>query len=187
MRIVQALQSLAAFSAAIVITFLQPQRDIIGVAFIGVLGLLVVSVIAAISHVVAAFVVGTKNAILFNGAIILLLAIQIAAQVASLTGADAQTNLPIVFPYLAASWLVFGGLAILGVAHLYRKTSRSHKDNTITAIIFIVPGLVIGLMPVDLVTKVGLLNTAMIFASVHLAICAASKDATNSTLPKGLG
>lgn len=187
MRIVQALQALAAFSAAIVITFLQPQRDEIGVAFIGVLGLLVVSVIAAISHVVAAIVVGTKNAILFNVAIILLLALQIAAQVSSLTGADAKTNLPVVFPYLAASWLVLGGLAILGVAHLYRKTSRSYKDNTITAIIFLIPGLVIALIPADLVTKVGLLDASMIFAAVHLAISAASNDASTPTVPKALG
>jgi uncharacterized membrane protein YjjB (DUF3815 family) len=187
MRIVQAIQAFAAFAAAIVITFLQPQRDVIGVGFIGVLGLLVVSVFAAISHVVAAFVIGTKNAAIFNTGVVLLLGIQIAAQVGSLLDKNAKENLPIIFHYLAASWLVVGGLAIIGVAHLYRKTSRSYKDNTITAVIFLVPGLVIALIPTDLVTKVGLLNFSMIFAAVHLAISAASKESSSTQLPKALG
>lgn len=163
MRIVQTIQAAAALTAAIIITFLQPQRDAIGVTNIGLYGLLAVSIGWAISHVVQAFVQKRMRAYISHAIILVAFGFYFTLLF------DAKN-----FITAATALLVLGGATLLLIAIAHRNLKKVFRDNLITAIIWLVAGLVILLVPTDSVTQVGLLNTAMIFTAVHLGIAAAS-------------
>ena len=179
MRSVQAIQSFAALVGAIIITFLQPQRDEIGPFVIGTYGLLAVSIIWAISHIVTALIQKKKRAYISNGIILLAFGAYIFMCVDhlrfhanGLKAGNFSGNI------LVSSWLLFGGVAVLAVALAHRKFPKIYKDNLITAIIFLVPAIAIIAIPeLGTVNQVGLLDASLIFTAVHLGIAAASPKA----------
>jgi hypothetical protein len=186
MRIVQAIQAFAALSAAIVITFLQPQRDEISVGQIGIYGLLVIASLWAVSHVVMALVQRKMRSYISNGVIVVLIGVLLAAvKWLEITDQSGATNSAFVFFALATAWLILGGLTLLLLSLSHRKFPKVFRDNLITSIIFLVPGISIALLPMDAVWQVGLFNTACIFTAVHLGIAATSPSvaASQSTQP----
>lgn len=180
MRIVQGIQAFAALSAAIVITFLQPQRDDISVGLIGIYGLLVISSLWAVSHIVMALVQGKRRSYISNGVIVVFIGVLISAELAAINDVYAKENSSGVFFFLATIWLVLGGLTLLMLSLSHRKFPKVFRDNLITSIIFLVPGIAIALLPMDAVWQVGLFNTACIFTAVHLGIAAASPNVAAS-------
>lgn len=186
MRAVQIIQAAAAAVGAIIITFLQPQRDEIGTAVIGTYGLIAISSIWAISHVVTAFVQKKLRSYIANGIILAAFIVYVlwcfkelrrfvfgneAAKLDNILTMDS-----LAFQILAGSWLFFGGFALLGVALTHRKFPKIYKENLITAGIFLVAGVAIVLSH-DVVSEVGFLNASMIFTAVHLGIAAATPKA----------
>ena len=186
MRIPQAIQAFAALVGAIIITFLQPQRDEIGAFVIGAYGLLAVSSIWAISHIAMAVIQKRKRAYISNAVILLAFAAYIFMCADSLIHHDNGLKAGnFTGNILISSWLLFGGLAILGVALAHRKFPKLYKDNLITALIFLIPAAVtIFVQGLDDVSLVGLLNASLIFTAVHLGIAAASPKAEPASNPK---
>lgn len=177
MRIVQAIQAFAALSAAILITFLQPQRDEIGVGLIGIYALLVITSLWAVSHIVMALVQRKKRSYISNGVLVIFIGVLVVAALAAINDDYAKTNSAGVFYFLATAWLVLGGAVLLLLSLSHRKYPKVFRDNLITSIIFLIPGVAIALVPMDIVWQVGLFNTACIFTAVHLGISAASPSA----------
>jgi MFS family permease len=192
MRPVQIIQATSAAIAAIVITFLQPQRDQIGVLVIGTMGLLILAIGFAISHLVTAVLQKKRRAYISNGILLVFFAafiyiciteFQRMAERVNLNeplskGADNTFDLN-EFVMLSMSFLVLGGFGLLAIAIAHRQFKNIYRDNLISATIF----LVFGLAPLAItgigqtfngVIAVGLLNTACIFTAVHLGIVAAS-------------
>lgn len=176
MRPVQIIQATAAAIAAILITFLQPQRDDIGVGMIGIYGLLVISSLWAVSHIVMAFVQRKRRSFISNGVIVIFIGVLIASELAAINDTYAKINSSGVFFFLASGWLILGGLALLLISLSHRNFPKVFKDNLITSIIFLVPGIAIALLPMDDVSQVGLFNTACIFTAVHLGIASATPN-----------
>ena len=176
MRVPQAIQAFAALVGAIIVTFLQPQRDEIGAFVIGTYGLLAVSIIWAISHIVTAAIQKKKRAYISNGIILLAFAAYIFMCVDhlrfhanGLKAGNFSGNI------LVSSWLLSGGVAVLAVALAHRKFPKLYKDNLITAFIFLIPAAVTIFVPgLDAVSIVGILNASLIFTAVHLGIASAS-------------
>lgn len=183
MRIAQAIQAFAALSAATVITFLQPQRDDIGVGLIGIYGLLVLASLWAVSHIAMALVQRKKRSYISNGVIVVFIGILVASELPQITDEYAKTNSAGVFFVLATTWLILGGVTLLMISLSHRKFPKVFRDNLITSIIFLGPGIAIALLPMDIVWQVGLFNTACIFTAVHLGISAASPSITASASP----
>lgn len=186
MRTVQIIQASAAAVGAIIITFLQPQRDAIGTAVIGTYGLIAISSIWAISHVVTALIQKKLRSYISNGIIFVAFVIFVLWSLKELrrfifdNEAAKHDNIltmdSLTFQILAGSWLFFGGFALLAVALTHRKFPKIHKENLITAGIFLVSGVAI-VFSHDLVSEVGFLNASMIFTAVHLGIAAATPKA----------
>ena len=178
MRSVQAIQSFAALCGAIIITFLQPQRDHIGPYVIATWALLVVSSIWAVSHIVTALIQKKKRAYISNGVLLLFFAAYIFMCAEHLidhsNGLSAGNFSGLI---IINGWLISGGLAILAVAVAHQKFPKIYKDNITTAMLFLVPALAIIFIPMDTVWHVGLLDASLIFTAVHLGIAAASPQA----------
>jgi hypothetical protein len=185
MRSVQAIQSFAALCGAIIITFLQPQRDEIGAFVIGTYGLLAVSSIWAISHIVTAAIQKKKRAYISNGIILLAFAAYIFMCVDHLRFHDNGLKAGnFSGNILVSSWLFFGGVAVLAVALAHRKFPKIYKDNLITALIFLIPAAVTIFVPgLDPVSIVGILNASLIFTAVHLGISSASPNGISAASP----
>jgi hypothetical protein len=182
MRSVQAIQSFAALCGAIIITFLQPQRDEIGPYLIATWALLVVSSIWAVSHIVTALIQKKKRAYISNGIILLFFAAYIFMCAEHLidhsNGLSAGNFSGLI---IINGWLIPGGLAVLAVAIAHQKFPKIYKDNLITAGIFLIPAIAIIAIPgLDVVNQVGLLDASLIFTAVHLGIAAASPAAPKS-------
>jgi hypothetical protein len=179
MRSVQAIQSFAALVGAIIITFLQPQRDEIGTFVIGTMGLLAVSSIWAISHIVTALIQKKKRAYISNGIILLAFGAYIFMCIDHLRFHDNGLKAGnFSGNIIVSSWLLFGGVAVLAVALAHRKFPKIYKDNLITALIFLIPAAVTIFVPgLDPVSIVGALNASLIFTAVHLGIASASPTA----------
>ena len=179
MRSVQAIQSFAALCGAIIITFLQPQREEIGPYLIATWALLIVSSIWAVSHIVTALIQKTKRAYISNGILLVFFAAYIfmcADHIITRSGGLSSGNFSGLI--IINGWLIPGGLAVLGVALAHRKFPKIYKDNLITAIIFLVPAIAIIAIPeLGTVNQVGLLDASLIFTAVHLGIAAASPKA----------
>lgn len=185
MRLVQAIQAFAALSAAILITFLQPQRDEIGVGLIGIYGLLVLASLWAVSHIAMALVQRKMRSCVSNGVIVVLIGVLIAVEPwLAIADESGMKNSALVFFVLATAWLILGGLTLLLISLSHRKFPKVFRDNLITSLIFLVPGIAIALLPMDIVWQVGLFNTACIFTAVHLGIAAASPKAEPQPKPK---
>ena len=187
MRIPQAIQAFAALVGVIIITFLQPQRDEIGVFVIAVNALLVVSSIWAVSHIATAIIQKKKRAYISNGIILLAFGAFIYMCIIHLQGigTGGLTNESFSGNIIISSWMFFGGLAILGVALAHRKFPKLYKDNLITALIFLIPAAVTIFVPrLDAVSITGLLNASLIFTAVHLGIASASPNGIASASPK---
>lgn len=178
MRIVQAIQSFAALCGAIIITFLQPQRDEIGPYLIATWALLVVSSIWAVSHIVTALIQKKKRAYISNGIILLFFAAYIFMCTEHLidhsNGLSAGNFSGLI---IINGWLIPGGIAVLAVAIAHQKFPKIYKDNMTTAVLFLFPALSIIFIPMDTVWHVGLLDASLIFTAVHLGIAAASPQA----------
>jgi hypothetical protein len=183
MRAVQIMQAAAAAVAAIIITFLQPQRDEIGTAVIGTYGLIVVTSIWAVSHIVTALVQKKLRSYISNGIILVAFVVYLlwtfkelkrfvfAAEDIKRGGILTMDSFE--FGILAGSWLIFGGVALLALALTHRKFPKIYKDNLITAGIFLLSAVGV-VVSTDIVSRVGFLNASLIFTAVHLGIAAAS-------------
>ena len=171
--------------AAITITFLQPQRDQIGVLYIGVLGLLILSIGFAISYAVTAILQNRMRAYIANGLVLIFFGYLITICLIQLpmiashrledrpAGADNSFDL-MAFGLLAMTFLFLGGLGTLAIALTHRKMGNLFRDNLITAIILLAFGLAEVFIARDGVMAVGLFNAACILLSVHLGISAFS-------------
>lgn len=178
MRSVQAIQSFAALCGAIIITFLQPQRDHIGPYLIATWALLIVSSIWAVSHIVTGLIQKKKRASISNGIILLFFVAYIfmcAEHLIDHSNGLSAGNFSGVI--IINGWLIPGGIAILAVAIAHQKFPKIYKDNMTTAVLFLVPALAIIFIPMDAVWHVGLLDASLIFTAVHLGIAAASPQA----------
>jgi hypothetical protein len=178
MRSVQAIQSFAALCGAIIITFLQPQRDEIGPYLIATWALLVVSSIWAVSHIVTALIQKKKRAYISNGIILLFFAAYIFMCADNIINRSWSLSVGVFSGLIIINgWLIPGGLAVLAVALGHRKFPKIYKDNMTTAVLFLIPALAIIVVPMDTVWHVGLLDASLIFTAVHLGIAAASPAA----------
>ena len=184
MRIVQAIQSFAALCGAIIITFLQPQRDQIGPYLIATWALLVVSTIWAVSHIVTALIQKQKRAYISNGILLLFFAAYIFMCADHIITRSWSLSVGIFSGLIIiCGWLIPGGLAVLGVALAHRKFPKIYKDNLTTAVLFLVPALAIVFIPMDAVWQVGLLDASLIFTAVHLGISSASPNGIAAASP----
>jgi hypothetical protein len=193
MREVQIFQAAAAAIGAIIITFLQPQRDEIGTAVIGTYGLIAVTSIWAASHIVTAMIQKKLRSYISNGIILLAFVVYllwcfielkrfvIAAE--DIKRGDILTMDNFTFGILAGSWLIFGGVALLVLALTHRKFPKIYKDNLITAGIFLVSAVGV-VVSNDIVSRVGFLNASLIFTAVHLGIASASPNGIAAASPK---
>ncbi len=179
MRIVQAIQSFAALCGAIIITFLQPQRDHIGPYLIATWALLVVSSIWAVSHIVTAVIQKQKRAYISNGILLLFFGAYIFMCADHIINRSWSLSVGVFSGLIIINgWLIPGGLAVLAVAIAHKKFPKIYKDNLITAGIFLVPAIAIIAFPaLGTVNQVGLLDASLIFTAVHLGIAAASPAA----------
>ncbi|MFM6971083.1 MAG: hypothetical protein ACKOWH_00625 [Rhodoluna sp.] len=185
MRPVQIIQSASALLAAIVITFLQPQREQIGVLIIGTYGLLIVAFGFAASHVVTAILQKRRRAYIANGVALIFFTYIISACFNQLpmmqahlfedrpAGADNTFDL-MAFGLLATFFLFAYGFATLGIALSHRKMGNIFRDNLITAIIMIGFAVAEFMIPGNGVKWVGFFNAACILLAVHLGIAAFS-------------
>ena len=203
MRPVQIIQAASAGLAALVITFLQPQREQIGVLVIGVIALLILAIGYAISHAVTALIQKKRRAYISNGIILVFFAIYIflcvqefpkmaerAAQalIEPLPKGANNTFDLIEFGMLSSIFLIGGGLATLAIALAHKRFKNIYRDNLISAVIFLVFGIAPFVLAGNLgnpgVAAVGFLNAACIFTAVHLGIAAASPKAETAAKAK---
>jgi hypothetical protein len=185
-RPTQIIQAAAALIAAVTITFLQPQREHLGVLVIGTIGVLIISIGFALSHLVMAVLQRKLRAYIANGLIVAVFAyfitatmIQIPMMQEHLTtgdhpaGADNSFDL-LAFGTLSVLFLSFNAIANLAVALTHRQFKQIYRDNLISAGLFGFFALAELFLARDGVSAVGFLNAACIFTAVHLGIAAAS-------------
>ncbi|MEY4424220.1 MAG: hypothetical protein RLZZ258_1323 [Actinomycetota bacterium] len=173
MRIVRAIQSASALAGAIFITFNQPNREITGTDWIGLIALIIVGLGWLAANIVAFFTSNNKKqswwllVIAAGLALVVLIAVQ---------NLDAKYQAFELAAHLFATLVVCQSVALLIID---RSNKAERRENLIAVILAAALSLVLmfGSGQIDEVSILGFFNTFLIFSAVHLGISAATPKA----------
>lgn len=173
MRIVRAIQAAAALAGAIFITFNQPDRDITGIDWIGLVALIIVGTGWLVANVVAFITSSTKKQSWWLLVIAAGLGLVVVIAVQNL---EAKYQAFQLAAHLFATLVVCQSVALLVIE---RGSKQDRRENLINVVLSASLSLVLmlGAGQIDEVSILGFFNTFLIFSGVHLGIAAATPKA----------
>ena len=167
MKFVFAARAAISFGVGIFIAFNQSHS-----AATGLLALAIFGIGYALLNAVASAVWGKGIFSLENFPLTLVALIVGVAALLVPTG-DLQAA-ALVFVFLVAGWGVIAGVFETYLARRTGFSSRSGKDNLISAVLSLGVGLLFLVAPLDIVSAVGFFGAYLVLSAVHLGISAAT-------------